>query len=370
MKKIAIVTNTSWNILNFRTSLVEELKKHYEVILIAPKDQYSSRIQQLGETHFLHHLSRKGTNPVTDLKLISELKKLYKELEIDLAIHFTIKPNIYGSIAAKQAGIKSIAVVTGLGYTFLSNGLAAKAAKKLYKYAFKRNSLTVFQNVDDQKLFQELGLVPQQTSTVVDGSGIDVNEFSPKPKNNYFNQFNFLFIGRMLYDKGVKELLDAFVQKFEGNSKIVLHLVGNVDNENPSVYSEDELKEITAKHKNILFHGRIDGPSQMIADCECVVLPSYREGLPRVMLESIAMAKPIITTDTAGCREVVKNENGFLVPIKDSNKLGEAMSKMVLLTNEERASLGQKGRELAVERFSTEVVNQEYLARINDLLKN
>jgi len=184
MKKIAVVTNTSWNILNFRTSLIKELQKTYEVLLVAPDDEYSVQIQSLAPTILLTNLSRKGTNPITDLRLVNELKQIYTTNKVDLALHFTIKPNIYGTMAAKRANIDSIAVVTGLGYTFLSNGVTAKVAKRLYKHAFHRNNLTVFQNKDDRNLFIELGLVTEKKSKVINGSGIDMDLFSPRQKTD------------------------------------------------------------------------------------------------------------------------------------------------------------------------------------------
>lgn len=367
MKTIAIVTNTSWNILNFRTSLIEELKQEFNVILIAPQDDSSVEIQKIAPTYFLKKLSRKGTNPITELQLINELKQLYKQHKVDLALHFTIKPNIYGSIAAGQIGIPSISVVTGLGYTFLSNGIAAKMAKFLYKYAFQRNSLTIFQNKDDEQLFHQLKLAKQGKTTVIDGSGIDIDYFSPieMPSSP---TFKFLFVGRLLYDKGIQELFDAFTTEFNQNKQTELHIVGDVDNDNPSAYSQQDLDAILAKHKNIIYHGRVNAPKQLIAESNCVVLPSYREGLPRVMLEAIAMAKPVITTNTAGCKEITTNNNGLLVPIKNATELGLAMKQMATLPTRERTQLGKNGRELAKKRFSARIVNKTYIKQIKALL--
>lgn len=359
-KKIAIVTNTSWNILNFRSSLIQFFQTEYDVILIAPKDQYSTEIELLAPTFYLKHLSRKGTNPINDFKLIQELKSIYKKEAVDLAIHFTIKPNIYGSIAARKVNIPSIAVVTGLGYTFLSNGLAATVAKKLYKYAFQRNSITIFQNPDDRNLFIEQNLVSPEKSSVIYGSGIDLAKFTPLPKSDWHNGFHFLFIGRLLYDKGVRELLNAFQMKF-ANKEVYLHLVGEIDLGNPSAFSEEALMNILGENPNIIFHGRVNGPNQLIANCDCVILPSYREGLPRVILEALAMARPVIVTDVAGCKEtVIHKKNGYIVKVQSEKELAEMMYEMSNLNEIERFNMGQEGKKMAENKFSTTIINQEF----------
>ncbi len=374
MKKIAIVTNTSWNILNFRTSLIKELQKQYEILLVAPKDEYSEQIEVLSPTVFLTKLSRKGTNPIKDLQLVKELKEIYKRQQVDLALHFTIKPNIYGSMAAKQARIPSIAVVTGLGYTFLSNGIAAKAAKMLYKHAFQKNNLTVFQNGDDRSLFIDLNLVQKNKSMVINGSGIDVNYFKSEKgsveQRATKNEFHFLFVGRLLNDKGVRELFGAYRTVFGGQKDVFLHIVGDIDQDNPSAITHEELKNELVDG-NILYHGRQDDVKQFITQSDCVVLPSYREGLPRVMLEAISMSKPVITTDVPGCREtVVDGENGFLVQVQSVEDLGQKLKMIYELDPESRKHMGQNGRELAIQKFSSEVINQEFVNQLHKILGN
>lgn len=369
MKKIAIVTNSSWNIINFRLKLIEELKKSYKVILISPEDEYSNKLESIATTFFVKQLKRQGTNPINDVLFKKELERIYKKEKIDLALHFTIKPNIYGSIAAHKAKIPSIAVVTGLGYTFLSNGLAAKVARHLYKFAFKRNSITIFQNPDDQELFRSLNLVDVKKSKLIYGSGIDLEHFKPMKfiKNN---TFNFLFIGRLLYDKGIRELILSFNNAFNNNYNINLHIAGGIDDGNPSAISKIELNSYLAKNKNIIYHNHIDDPRDLISQSDCVVLPSYREGLPRVMLEALAMSKPVITTDVPGCREIVRNKNGLLVESKSVESLSTALNKMYNLSNEERAQMGERGRIIAQEHFSTDVINKKFLDLIDNTIQS
>ena len=338
-------------------------------MIIAPEDEYSDQVKDLAPTYFLSRLKRKGTNPLQDVLLLKELSGLYRKLTPDVILHFTIKPNIYGSIAASNVGIPSIAVVTGLGYTFLSKGIAARAAKRLYKFAFKKNDLTIFQNPDDRSLFVNSGLVEESKSSIIFGSGITMDTFQPLKRTDNKSGFHYLFIGRLLYDKGVRELIAAFLQVFKNDKSTFLHIVGDIDEGNPSAYSKTELNTILQMHKNIIYHGRVNTPNQLIANSDCVVLPSYREGLPRVMLEALAMAKPVISTDVPGCREVVEqNKNGYLVQSKHADELAEAMTTMRNLSIKEREIMGNFGRQLVKQKFSSAVINEEYVQAVKNLL--
>lgn len=368
MKRIGLVANTSWNLLNFRSALIRELQESYEVILIAPYDNYTQQIETIAETKTIHQLSRKGTNPITDLLLVRELQKLYTSLQLDGVIHFTIKPNIYGSFAAHLSKVPSLAVVTGLGYTFLSNGFSSKIAKLLYKQAFQRNSHTVFQNIDDRELFVNTQLVDESKSRVINGSGIDMDYFSPKPNQQQADDFTFLFVGRLLYDKGIRELFDAF-DEVTKTKPCTLHIVGEIDQNNPSAFSVEELNRRIQQNQSIIYHGKQEDLRDYYANCDCVVLPSYREGLPRVMLEAMAMAKPIITTNVPGCRQTVSNGNGFLVKVNSANDLAQNMKKVRNLSAKELEAMGKNGRQLAENQFSTTVVNQQYKTLVEQLFK-
>lgn len=370
MKKIAITLNSLWNIYNFRLPLIADIvKSGYEILVIAPKDTDDDKLKELGyEFIELKKLSRKGTNPFKDLALISELKQIYKANNVDLVLHFTIKPNIYGSIAANQLGIPSIAVVTGLGYTFLSTGISSKAAKLLYRYAFKRNNLTIFQNYDDQKLFIESGLVSKQKSDVVLGSGIDMQRFNNK-NINYTRKNKILFVGRLLFDKGIRELLEGFQSTKDALPNVELNVVGDIDANNPSSLSNEDIQKYKSDNR-IIFHGFSKDVRPFIEDSDVVVLPSYREGLPRTMLEAIAMARPIITTDVPGCREVIDDKiNGYMIPVQDSKSLGEAITSFYNLSEEEFQQMGQHGHNMANTKFSCDVINKEYLSIISNILK-
>lgn len=244
----------------------------YQVICFAPEDESTQRLAAEGfEVHPIRNLSRKGTNPLQDIRLIRELSALYRTHGIDLVIHFTIKPNIYGCIAARRADIPSIAVVTGLGYTFLSRGIASQMARKLYRYAFRRNQLSIFQNPDDRALFIQQRLVREDRSTVILGSGIDTDfyaEVAPVPVTP-----TFVFIGRLLHDKAVRELLEGFT-RFSGKCpEARLIIVGEPDTHNPASVTEAELRKYR-QHDSIEFAGFQSDIRPFIQRASAVVLPT------------------------------------------------------------------------------------------------
>lgn len=369
-KKICIVTNTAWNIINFRWGLVEKLQENgYSVILVAPKDDFTQEIEKRNCIFIpLQNLSRKGTNPFQDLYLIRELYTIYKKHAIDIVLHFTIKPNIYGSFAASLAKIPSVATVTGLGYTFMQTGIINTIAKRLYKSAFKRTHKVIFQNIDDELLFTETKLVAKNKATIIRGSGINTNFFTPTTKTENNTNFVFLFIGRLLTDKGIREYVEAAKLVLKKYPTTIFRVLGALDKDNPAAIQETELNEWIANNW-IQYEGVTKDTRPFIANADIMVLPSYREGLPRVMLEGMAMGKPLITTQTAGCRDTVINgENGILVPIKEVEPLADAMIQMIHLSQKELLLMGEKGREFALKEFDEKIIIQKYIGIIKNLI--
>lgn len=339
----------------------------YQVVCFAPEDTATPQLTDEGiEVHPIRHLSRKGTNPVQDIRLIRELTALYRFHNIDLVVHFTIKPNIYGSLAARRAGIPSMAVVTGLGFTFLSSGLASRAARQLYRYAFRQNQLTIFQNPDDRALFIQRNLVDPDRSAVVLGSGIDTDFFTPD--ESLPDSPVYVFIGRLLHDKGIRELLDGFTQYQSKHPEARLVIVGEPDPDNPASIAPDELQRYS-RHEGIDFAGFQSDIRSFIRQASAVVLPSYREGVPRTLLEALSMSRPVITTDVPGCREVVvPGENGLMVPCHDPARLARAFEEFHALDGPVKQQMGQRSRKLAEEVFSTKVVNKQYLAWVERVI--
>ena len=368
--KIGIIANASFNIYNFRLPLMHFLAdKGFKIIAIAPKDNFTDKITDAGfEFIELKKLSRKGTNPWQDFLLTLELRKIYKQNKLDVVLQYTIKPNIYGSIAAKLAGIKSICTVTGLGYTFLNDSFASKISKWLYRTAFHFSDVILFQNNDDKSTFLELHLAQEQKIQIVPGSGIDIRKFNPDFCTDKPVESNdvFLFIGRLLKDKGIFEFIDAaknIVQKYPQTKFLI---VGETDKDNPSSISQKELDAIT-QISNIKYLGFL--PDTRIAICQatCVVLPSYREGLPRVILEAMAMGKPCITTNVPGCRDAVDEDCAFLAEVENSTVLAFQMEKFIRLPLQTKNEMGINARKRAESVFASDIIATDYLEIVLNL---
>lgn len=364
--KIAIISNTSFNIYNFRLGLMLFLQsKGYEVVYIAPYDEYVNKIAE--KTNFqyipLQHMSRKGYNPLSELLLIDELRRIYKKHHIDLTLSYTIKPNIYSALATVGRSTKAICNITGLGYVFLKRSIGNAIAKQLFKIALKRASMVVFQNSSDQELFIQQGICAAEKTLIINGSGINLDTYKPLSTDNAPHPFNFLFIGRLLYDKGIREFIGA-AQRM-AHHDVVFNLVGALDQGNPSAVSEDELKEWLAHNPKLVYHGHQQEVIPFIQEADAVVLPSYREGIPRVLLEAMAMKKPFITTDAPGCKDVTHDgKNGLLVSTGSEDELSQAMNRLFTMSAEERQEMGNYGRTWVEEKYDEKIIVQEYLKLI------
>ncbi|BAU23557.1 glycosyl transferase [Caldimicrobium thiodismutans] len=367
--KIVFSSNTSFSLYNFRLGLMRRLKNlGYEVIAIAPKDEYTDELLKEGFKYFeVKNLSRKGKNPFNDLKLLWEYIRLFKKIKPDLVINYTIKPNIYGGLAGKILGIPYINVVTGLGYVFVRGGALAKLVKFLYWLSFRGSNFVVFQNTEDRKELK--GVIPENKVAEILGSGVNTEYFSPSQcKETEKDRFIFLFVGRFLRDKGILELVSAGKLLYQKRKDFEIWLLGGLDKGNPESISNDELEKIEKlPFIQVLPFAR--DVRLFLCNCDCMVLPSYREGLPKSLLEAMAMGKTVITTDAPGCREVCLNGvNGFLVKPKDIESLYRAMLEMLELSQEERLKMGKEGKRLVEERFSEEIVIEKYLSLIKKIL--
>ncbi len=361
-KSIAICSNTSWYIYNFRMGLITALQADgYRVVLIAPKDDYSDRLESLGCEHYDIEIDNKGTNPIEDMKLMYSFYRLYREIEPDMLLIYTIKPNIYGGIVSKMLNIPTLNVIAGLGTVFLNENISSKIARWLYKTSF-RNNRVLFENEDDCVEFLDKKLVKKEQVTLIPGSGINTEKFQPKieiVKNS--NNITFLLIARLIRDKGVVEYIEAIESIRAKYPTVEFKLLGSYYEGNPSAISEDEVNRWVDKGL-IEYLGYTDAVLEEIQKADCIVLPSYREGLSRVLLEGASMSKPIITTNVTGCREVVDDGvNGYLVPVKDSLSLANAMEKMIALSADERVEMGKKGRAKVIEEFDEKIVIKHYM---------
>ena len=368
--RIVISINTSWNIYNFRLKLIEALQDEgHEIIAIAPKDDYVSKLESIGVACYNVTLNQKGTNPIKDLSLTYQYCKLFKKLKPDCVLSYTIKPNIYGNFAARLLNIPVINNISGLGTLFIKKSIATHFGKLLYKLSLNSTRHVFFQNSDDKSLFVKNKLLKKSISSVIPGSGVDVNKFNFTRTHN--KACKFLFVGRLIADKGVFEYLEAAVSILKMYPKKEFLLVGELGCNNKTALSKTQIERYTEKYPQIKYLGKTDNIVSLLESVDVMILPSYREGLSKSLIESAAMQLPIITTNVPGCRDVVKNNfNGFLCRVKSKSSLEKAIFKMIDLNENERLEFGAHGRKIAVDKFSSDKVNKIYISKINEIFNS
>ena len=373
--KFLLISSFLPSVLNFRRKLLEAINQQgLEIHIIAPDLSLFKTEQQKLEAlgYYVHEvpMQRTGTNPVADLKTLRATYNLMKKIKPDYVLSYTIKPVIYGTLAAWLAKAPHrFALITGLGYAFQNveygskRSFFQKIVHGLYQQALSHSHKVFFQNPDDLKLFQDLKLLqPNLPTVVVNGSGVNVTDFNvlPFPVNTQNkSKLSFLLIARLLGDKGVREYAEAAKLIKQQHPEVEFHLVGWID-ENPSAIRQQELDQWVAS--NILkYWGKLTDVRPAIAESSVYVLPSYREGTPRTVLEAMAMGRAIITTDAPGCREtVIQGENGFLVEVKSVNSLMNAMQEFInnpALIEQ----MGQRSREIALNKYDVHQVNRHMM---------
>jgi glycosyltransferase involved in cell wall biosynthesis len=347
-------------------------EKGFNIAFCAPYDKYAEKLKNRGFKYFRINLDRKGTDIFKDLKLIYNLYKIYKKEKPDLVFHYTIKPNIYGAVAAKLAKIKCVNTVTGLGYVFMKENLLSKLVKFLYRISFKFPKKTFFLNESDSEFFIKNRIVNRNKTILVKGSGVNTEFFDSnfcKDFEKEGGKFIFLMASRVLWDKGVGEFVSAsrIVKKKYPNGKFLL--LGPIDKGNPSAIPEEKIKK-WQKQGLINYSGKTDDVRPFICQADCIVLPSYyREGIPRSLLEAMAMEKPIVTTNAVGCREVVEEgKNGYLCEVKNSKDLAIKMEKILNLGEEKRLEMGKYGREKVIIEFDERIVIRKTIRICEELL--
>lgn len=364
--KILLAVNTLGSFISHRRGLYLKLRDDHQVRVILPASEDTNAAQkEIDPSELLRiQLSRKGVNPFSEIRSIFELYSLYKREKPDLVHHFTIKPVIYGTIAARLAGIpKIVNSITGLGFVFTSNSLKAKIlgilVKNLYRACFSSPKVKViFQNLDDRDYFIAHGMIAQERSYLVEGSGVDVHKFTPVKIEN--KQPRVLVASRLLIEKGIFEFIEA-VEQLKRKGLIFEALVaGEVDPGNPGSITEAQVKK-WQQTGTANFLGFQRDMVSLLKNIDIACLPSYREGLPMALLEAMAAGKPIVTTDAPGCRATIRNgKNGFLVPIQESQPLANALEKLIV-DKDLRDKMGQESRNIAIEFFSKERITSEII---------
>ena len=365
-KKIMLVGNSAWSMAHFRSDVIRDLiSAGFRVVVVAPKDNSFTEIEGLGATFIDFTMSRKGMNPINELWTFTQLFWIYLQEMPNLIFHYTIKPNIWGSIAANILRIPNIAVTTGLGYVFVKPSSLTSIVSYLYRTAFKYSQSVWFLNQDDRDEFTSRGIVPLTKTSILRGEGIDTSHFE------YLESFpdrpRFLLVARMLWDKGIGEFVGAakFVKTQIPDAEFFL--LGALDNGNPSAISKSQIDQWESEGV-VSYLGTTTDVRQFISNSTCVVLPSYREGIPRSLLEAAAMGRPLIATKCAGCRDVILDgESGFLVPIQNAEKLGEAMLKISRYDHDSLRKFGARSRAHVVTNFSIATTLEKYRQSLRDV---
>lgn len=367
-KKICILASYAPSILNFRKELIVELAKTCDVYVCAPFNTagIKTEIEHLGVICLNVQMSSESLNPLNNLKYLSALFRLFRSIKPDIVLGYTIKPVIWGSFAAKLARVGYISsMITGLGYSFTElHTVKRKSINKivclLYKLALYFNQIVLFQNQDDQRLFQHKKMLKSTPSIVINGSGVNLEYFYHEvqlPEN-----ITFMMMGRLLKDKGIYEYIEAAKLIKASHPHVTFNLVGWID-ENPSSITEQELNA-WCNEGLITFLGKLDDVRNSLKTTSVFVLPSYREGTPRSVLEAMSMGRAIITTDAPGCREtVIHGKNGFLIPIKNLDQLVVSMKKFIdnpTLVDD----FGRKSRTIAIEKYDVYRVNHTILSAL------
>ena len=364
MSKVLFLVNHDVVIYNFRLELVERLLADgHSVVISSPYGERIDDLINLGCEYKEIKMSRHGTNPFKELGLIFAYRKILKETQPDIVLAYTIKPNIYGSIACRLSKIPCVTNITGLGTAVENGGIMQKITVMLYKLALGKARKIFFQNEENMRFFADQKIANQSQYQLIPGSGVNLEHFCPIEYPADKEKVEFAFISRIMQEKGIDQYIDAakIIKKKHPNT--VFHVCGFCEQD-----YEDKLKALEGDGV-ITYHGMVRDVRSMLAHTHCTVHPTYYpEGISNVLLESSACARPIITTDRSGCREVIDDGvNGFIVEQKNSSDLIEKIEKFLSLTWEEKRAMGLAGRKKAEKEFDRQIVVEAYMNIVNEL---
>jgi glycosyltransferase involved in cell wall biosynthesis len=368
---IAFVSNSAWSVYNFRIDVIRHLhQKGYRLLVIAPDDEYSALLVKEGCAYAPIDFNNRTENPLLDLNLYQQLKKIYQEYKPAFIFHYVIKPNIYGSLAAANCKIPSAAVITGLGYSFAKKNWLYQIVRQLYKRALRRTTEVWFLNNEDAKAFISEKIIDIRRIKVLPGEGVNTQYFSPDFAGGFKKGPGFVFLmsTRLLKSKGVSLYADAARIIRSKGLPARFELIGFFEKNHPDSIREDELKK-WEEEGLIRYHGFAKDVRPHLKNADCLVFPSfYNEGVPRCLMEAASMELPIVTSLNRGCKEVVLNHtNGFTCNLNDPFDLADKMERMILLTGEERTRMGKNGRALVTRKFNIEGIIREYEKTLSKL---
>ncbi|WP_371170240.1 glycosyltransferase family 4 protein [Aliiroseovarius sp. 2305UL8-7] len=365
--RIVLTVNAAWNALNFRRPVIEALLDRGDrVTILAPTDPASKALRDMGCDVVDLEMDVKGLSPRLDAGLVGQFAQHFRELNPDAVLSYTIKNNIFGAMAARRLGIPFLPNVSGLGTGFLSGRVLRLVVEGLYRFAFRALPIVFFQNPDDRALFVERNLIAHQHTRLLPGSGIDLEHFAPVPQPRSKTTV-FLMISRLLRDKGVMEFAQAAYQLRTERTDVQFQILGAVDTANRSAISPLVLAE-WVKDGRLEHLGEHQDVRPFIAKADCIVLPSYREGAPRTLIEAASMARPLIATDVPGCRHVIdEGVTGLLCPSHSVSGLCQSIEAFQCLPPTKRKAMGEAGREKMAREHDQRIVVTEYLRAVDAL---
>lgn len=364
--KVLFLSNSIGALIDFRFELLQALVKRGDEVFLSSQIEPEATpkpLEDIGCTFIETKMSQRGKNPLDEFKLIKEYKRIINEVKPNIVMAYTIKPNIYGSVACRKLGVPVIANVTGMGMALEDPGLLQKISIMLYRWGFKKTDFVFFQNQGSIDFFKEHHIKPKALSLIA-GSGVNIDKyyFMDYPKDN--GEVHFLFIGRILPKKGMQQFIDAALYCHEHYPQVHFHIVGIKDDP----YYTEQILDLDKKGI-IKYHGKQFDIRPYVQKINCLVHPSfYPEGLSNVCLESSAMGRPVITTDKTGCRDTVDDGvTGFIVKQRDSQDLIEKIVRFIELPYEKKVAMGKAAREKVVREFSRAEVVKRYLEKIDEL---
>ncbi len=365
MSTVLIVSNTAYNILHYRRTIWEELLcQGYKVTALAAPDAYAEELKAVGVGfHPLPGLSNYRSNPASVLRTYRQLKRAYRELRPAVILHFTIQANTVGSLAASHLGIPSAATITGLGSTWLRSAVSRWFVSLLYRHTLPKADLVITQNEDDRDSLTAAGVVAGWRH--IPGSGVDLQHFGPRTATSWPTEKRFLYLGRMLIDKGIEELFAAWELACQAGMTGKLTLVGERPSAHPRVVPESIWRKGLALPR-ITFYPTQRDIRPFLEASHFVVLPSYREGLSRTLLEALATETPIITTSVPGCRQLVQ-DTGWVLPARSVQPLADALLAATQITAPNWREMGKNGRTLVTREYSAAHVAAQYLEVVHQL---
>jgi glycosyltransferase involved in cell wall biosynthesis len=372
--KIILFANTDWYLFNFRLPLAEYLRSvGWEVLFLSPPGPYGERLRSAGFRWEPLPMHRRSLNPAREFSVLKRIYQVYRRERPDVVHHFTIKSVVYGSIVARLVGIsRRVNAVTGLGHVFTDAGLKARLLRPIVRALLwvalsGKSSRLILQNPDDVQAVTKWRLISPLRIHLIRGSGVDINKFVPSPRHHPDNYLVVLLATRLLWEKGVREFVSAAELLREGGLRAKFWLAGSPDPGNPASIDEQSIRAWQDKG-TIVVKGHIDDMPSLLNKVDIVVLPSYREGAPRILLEAAACGLPIVTTDVPGCREVVEHDlNGLLVPPKNALALADAIRRLCD-DSKLRDRMGKAGRDKVAAEFGQQRVFDETMVAYGSLV--